>query len=85
MNIIEFYKQLSRILTDCRERFITKDEAKVKLEELVKQAKKSKLEVEISDDILDEHILMKLDDENSFTEIDWENNSSYDTDDSFSF
>ena len=68
MTIIDFYKQLSKILRDCRERFITKEEAQVKLDNLLSESKKSKLEIEISDSILDEHILMKLDDENSFIE-----------------
>ncbi len=72
MTIIDFYKKLSRILTDCRERFLSKEEASDKLKLLLEEAKESKLEVEVSDSILEESNLLRLDDENSFTEPDFD-------------
>lgn len=82
MTIIDFYKNLSRILTDCRERFTSKEEASNKLKLLLEEAKESKLEVEISDSILEERNLILLDDENSFTEPDFQNDDSSDYDSS---
>jgi len=66
MTIINFYKQLSKLLTDTREDFITKSQAEKKLEELLEDAKKNKLDVQIDPNILDSTNLMRLDDEKSF-------------------
>lgn len=68
MTIIDFYKELSRLLTDTRENFLSQNQAKQKLNDLLDKAKKSKLEVNISEDILDPVLLMRLDDEKSFTD-----------------
>ena len=66
MTIINFYKQLSKLLTDTREDFITKSQAEKKLEELLQDAIKNKLDVKIDPNILDSTNLMRLDDEKSF-------------------
>lgn len=79
MTVIDFYKQLSKLLTDARERFLSKEEAQKKLETLLEKAQESNLDVKVSPNILDETFLMKLDDERSFTEPDWESDSSYDS------
>ena len=86
MTIIDFYKKLSRILTDCRERFTSKEEASNKLKLLLEEAEESKLEVEISDSILEERNLILLDDENSFTEPDYtESTDFFDSNSSYSY
>lgn len=83
MTIIEFYKELSRLLTDTRENFISQNQAKKKLEDLLDRAQKSKLDVKISEEILDPVYLMRLDDEKSFTTDDedfsYDEGSSYDS------
>jgi hypothetical protein len=82
MTIIEFYKELSRLLTDTREDFISQNQAKKKLEDLLDRAKKSNLDVKISEEILDPVYLMRLDDEKSFTtdeeDFSYDEGSSYD-------
>jgi hypothetical protein len=80
MTIVDFYKRLSRILEDCRERFKDKAESKELLEKLLQEAKESTLSVNIDPKILDDDTLMKLDDERSFTEPDYESDSSYEDD-----
>jgi hypothetical protein len=77
MTIIDFYKKLSKILTDAREEFLSKKEAKDKLEILMNQAKENKLNVDINPSILDPINLMRLDDENSFNPSD-DDDFSYD-------
>jgi len=81
MTIIDFYKQLSTLLTDTREKFLSQSQAEKKLEKLIEQAQASKLNVSISKDILDPVRLMRLDDEKSFREED----DDYDLDSSFDF
>lgn len=66
MNILDFYKQLSKILTDTREHFISQSDGERKLEKLLDEAHKHGLDVKISAEILDPINLMRLDDENSF-------------------
>jgi len=87
MTIIEFYKKLSTLLTDAREKFISQTQAEKKLEELIEQAKDSKLDVKVSKDILDPIVLMRLDDEKSFREEEdydyYSDDSSYDYENSF--
>jgi hypothetical protein len=68
MTIIDFYKKLSQILTDCREDFISRKEAQKRLDSILEEAKKSNLDVNINTEILDPINLMRLDDEKSFTE-----------------
>ena len=70
MTIIDFYKKLSKILTDAREEFLSHKEAEDKLEILMNQAKENKLNVDINPSILDPINLMRLDDENSFKSSD---------------
>ena len=87
MTIIEFYKKLSTLLTDAREKFISQTQSEKKLEELIEQAKDSKLDVKVSKDILDPIVLMRLDDEKSFREEEdydyYSDDSSYDYENSF--
>jgi hypothetical protein len=66
MTIIDFYKKLSNLLTDTRENFLTKSQAEKRLEELLEDAKKNKLDIKIDPNILDSTNLMRLDDEKSF-------------------
>jgi len=66
MTIIDFYKQLSKILTDTREHFLSQSDGERKLEKLLEEASKNGLEVNIDKQILDPIFLMRLDDENSF-------------------
>ena len=66
MTIIDFYKKLSKILTDAREEFLSQTEAEEKLEKLLSEAKENKLNVDINPSILDPINLMRLDDENSY-------------------
>lgn len=78
MNIVEFYKKLSRILEMCREKTISFSDAHFRLNELLKEAEKSNLDVNISPSILDLDNLTNYDDENSYEEYE----SSYNEDDS---
>jgi len=80
MTVIDFYKQLSSLLTDAREKFLSKEEAQKKLDTILEKAKESNLDIKVSPNILDEEFLMKLDDERSFTEPEWESVSSFDSD-----
>ena len=66
MTILDFYKQLSKILTDTREHFISQDDGERKLDKLLDEANKHGIDVKISKEILDPINLMRLDDENSF-------------------
>jgi hypothetical protein len=83
MTIIEFYKKLSKILTDTRENFISNEDAKSKLEDLLIEAEKSNLSVDVSTEILDPINLMRLDDEKSFS--DESDDVSFDSDYETSF
>jgi hypothetical protein len=82
MTIIDFYKKLSKLLTDTRENFLTKSQAESKLEDLLEDAKKNKLDVKIDPNILDPVNLMRLDDEKSFREDD---DDDYGFDSDFSY
>ena len=79
MTIIEFYKSLSSLLADTREEFLSQNQAKKKLDQLLEKAKESGLNINISENILDPINLMRLDDENSFKpeEDDYDYDSSY--------
>ena len=85
MTIIDFYKELSNLLKDAREDFISKGKAKKMLEDLIKRAKESKLEVNVDPLILDSHNLMRLDDENSYTPEDDFDDISYGDDSSYGY
>jgi hypothetical protein len=79
MTIVEFYKKLSSLLTKKRENLISMSEAKQELRDLLSQAEKNEIQVEISNDILNQENLMRLDDENSF-KTDYESDDDYDSD-----
>lgn len=79
MTIIEFYKKLSNLLKDAREKNISTIEAKETLEDLLREANLHNLQVDVSLEILEESNLMKLDDERSFREED-EDYYGYDSD-----
>lgn len=83
MTIIEFYKKLSKLLTDARENFLSSEDAKSKLETLLIEAEKSNLSVSVSPDILNTINLMRLDDEKSF--LDENDDISFDSDFETSF
>lgn len=80
MNIVDFYKELSIILEEARERTISKSKASERLDSLIKKASDNKLDVQVSKDILNDGTLDKLDDEKSFSEPEYESSyeSSYD-------
>jgi formyltetrahydrofolate hydrolase len=79
MTIVEFYKKLSSLLTKKRENLISMSEAKQELRDLLSKAEKNEIQVEISNDILNQKNLMRLDDENSF-KTDYESDDDYDSD-----
>jgi hypothetical protein len=85
MTIIDFYKKLSRILTDTREEFLSQNEGKKKLQKLLEEAENNNLQVKINPDILDPVNLMRLDDENSFRpeDTDYDDDYSFGSDSSF--
>jgi hypothetical protein len=85
MTIIDFYKSLSKLLTDTRENFITKSQADKRLEELLEDAIKNKLDVKIDPNILDSTNLMRLDDEKSFRSEDDDYGFESDSDSSYSY
>lgn len=78
MNIVDFYKRLSRILEMCREKSISYSDAQFRLSQLLEEAEKSNLDVEISDNILNIDNLINYDDEMSYEE-DHSVESSYET------
>jgi len=85
MTIIDFYKSLSKLLTDTRENFLTKSQAEKRLEELLEDAIKNKLDVKIDPNILDSTNLMRLDDEKSFRSEDDDYGFESDSDSSYSY
>lgn len=82
MTIVDFYKNLSKLLTDARENFLTKKQAEEKLENLLEEARKNKLDVDIDPKILDQVNLTRLDDENSYRP---EDNDDFSSDDDSSY
>ena len=85
MTIIDFYKSLSKLLTDTRENFLTKSQAEKILEELLEDAIKNKLDVKIDPNILDSTNLMRLDDEKSFRSEDDDYGFESESDSSYSY
>ena len=85
MTIIDFYKKLSNLLTDTRENFLTKSQAEKRLEELLEDAIKNKLDVKIDPNILDSTNLMRLDDEKSFRSEDDDYGFESESDSSYSY
>lgn len=80
MTIINFYKELSKILTDTRENFLSRNQGERKLEDLLELAEKFGLEVNVDKSILDPINLMRLDDENSFRSEDDDYEPSFNSD-----
>jgi hypothetical protein len=79
MTIIDFYKKLSTLLTDTREKFLSQEQAETKLDLLLEEANKNGLDVQVSKNVLDPIFLMRLDDERSFRQ---EDDDYYDYNDS---
>lgn len=75
MNIVDFYKKLSKILEMCREKSISHSEALFQLSQLLQEAEESKLEIDVSEKILDYDSLSKYDDEMSYDDTSYD--SSY--------
>ncbi len=84
MTILDFYKELSRILTDTREEFLSTKEAQKRLDSLLETASSHKLDVKIDPKILDPINLMRLDDERSF-KSDEDDDYSFEADGEFSY
>jgi hypothetical protein len=86
MNIVEFYKRLSKILEMCREKTITHSDAEFRLKTLLEEAEKAKLDVKIDDKILTLDNLINYDDENSYEDYeDSSYESSYDEENESSY
>jgi hypothetical protein len=83
MNILDFYRDLSLILEQYREEKIGHSTAESRLKQLLSEAKKDGLEVNVSTDILDLDNLVKYDDERSYESTSYEDESSYDEDNEF--
>lgn len=81
MNIVDFYKKLSRILEMCREKTISHSDAQFQLTQLLEEAAKANLNIEISDKILNIDNLINYDDEMSYEEQSYDY-SSYESDES---
>lgn len=82
MNIVDFYKRLSRILEMHREKTITHSDAQFQLAQLLEEAAKANLDVEISDKILNMDNLLNYDDEMSYEEDSSSYESSYEDEES---
>lgn len=79
MTIVDFYTELSKILTRKREYLLSFHEAKKKINQLLEKAEESNIEVKIDvDEILSDSVVLKLDDERSFEYRDEDDDSSYD-------
>ncbi len=81
MNIVDFYKKLSRILEMCREKTISHSDAQFQLTQLLEEAARANLNIEISDKILNIDNLINYDDEMSYEEQSYDY-SSYESDES---
>lgn len=73
MNIVDFYKKVSKLLEDYREERISYKIALSELRNLLQKAKDHKIDVNISESILEMNNLSNYDDERSY-----ESTSSYD-------
>jgi hypothetical protein len=82
MQILEFYKELNKIMEQIRLGNIGTVNGRIKIQELLSKAKESELEVEINiDEVTDRYDLSKYDDEMSYEEEEESYESSYDEDD----
>ena len=68
MNIVEFYTKLSKLMEQCREKNISTTDAKLRLKKLLAEAELAKLDVQVSEKILDLDSLVNYDDERSYEE-----------------
>ena len=82
MTIIDFYKNLSELLKVAREKTISKADARFELQELLQKAEDYDLHVNIQENILDNDMLLRLDDERSYEETDFNSDSYSDSSDS---
>jgi len=76
MNVVDFYKKLSLILEQYRDLSITYSSALFQLNELLNEAEKNSLRVNISENILRDNMISKYDEEISYEEVSYE--ESYD-------
>ena len=82
MQILEFYKELNKIMEQILLGNIGTVNGRIKIQELLSKAKESELEVEINiDEVTDRYDLSKYDDEMSYEEAEESYESSYDEDD----
>lgn len=77
MTIIEFYKELSRILEMRTNNTISKSDAEVELRDLLNKAKESNLDVNINEDILSQTATFE-EEKPSYDPIEDSYESSYD-------
>jgi hypothetical protein len=80
MDIIEFYKTLSTTLEHYREKVITYGDAQFKIKELLDKSEESRLDIDVTIDILNDGI-SDFDDEQSYEESDFDDDQSYEESD----
>jgi hypothetical protein len=82
MTIIDFYQELSDMLEKARAGKLSKESAVSRLNQMLEEAHKQEIEVEVSPDVFDYNNLLRFDDERSYVEEEYsyedEIDSSYD-------
>lgn len=86
MTIINFYQELSDMLESARAGRISKESAVSRLNQMLEEAHKQGIEVEVSPEVFEYNNLVRFDDERSYVEEEYsydeeaEYDSSYDED-----
>lgn len=86
MTIIDFYQELSDMLESARAGRLSKESAVSRLNQMIEEAHKQGIEVEVSPEVFEYNNLVRFDDERSYVEEEYsydeeaEYDSSYDED-----
>lgn len=86
MTIIDFYQELSDMLESARAGRLSKESAVSRLNQMLEEAHKQGIEVEVSPEVFEYNNLVRFDDERSYVEEEYsydeeaEYDSSYDED-----
>lgn len=86
MTIIDFYQELSDMLESARSGRLSKESAVSRLNQMIEEAHKQGIEVEVSPEVFEYNNLVRFDDERSYVEEEYsydeeaEYDSSYDED-----
>lgn len=86
MTIIDFYQELSDMLESARSGRLSKESAVSRLNQMLEEAHKQDIEVEVSPEVFEYNNLLRFDDERSYVEEEYsydeeaEYDSSYDED-----